>query len=113
MPPATPFTDQVTVVANVPVPFTVAANCCVCPAFNVTALGVTVTLVTAFAGGGLGGFGAALAPPPQATVRIRAERTRTRSRERDFEFVIGPFTAVNWKNQFRKFRAVKLPKDRL
>ena len=81
-PPATPFTDHVTPVVNVPVPFTVAANCCIWPGVNVDGFGVTETLVTVFSGGGgLGGFGATLRPPPQATVRTSAKERTAKSRE--------------------------------
>ena len=49
LPPATPFTDQVTAVLVVPV--TVAVNCTLVPAGVVESVGATVTV--AFTGGGV------------------------------------------------------------
>jgi hypothetical protein len=57
--PEGPVTDQVTVVAKLPVPVTVAVNCCSVP--MVAALGVTV--IEVIPDTGVTGAGA---PPPQA-----------------------------------------------
>lgn len=70
LPPATPLTDQLTVVLVLPV--TVAVNCCDSPVSIVAADGLTETVM---AGGGGGGGGPATEPPPQALCKVaRAAR---------------------------------------
>lgn len=68
VPPATPFTAQVTRVSVVLL--TVALNACVAPSRIVPLAGVTLTTTEAGAGGG-GAGGAAAEPPPQPEISAR------------------------------------------
>jgi hypothetical protein len=71
LPPATPFTCQVTAVFVVPV--TVAVNWSVAPGLTVEEAPVTVTVIC----GGTDGY-----PPPQETIGSATKRSRKRKRVR-------------------------------
>jgi len=72
LPPGVPFTDHVTDELNVPVPWTLTANCCLFPGRTLMLAGTTVTEVMLPGGGG----GDVLLEPPPQDERVREKTSR-------------------------------------